>query len=177
MGLQRVGCDWATFTFTDPWNPSSSVFFFQLHIDSKITPFKIFIYLFIWPRQTLVAACNLFSFDMWGLVLWPGIEPKPPALGAQSLSHWTSREVPEKNISDNMSGPALGSGDTGDVGRMHLVLHCYVTINPALTKGTWEPLCTHSLSNHRDNALPRSYKDNPIVPVLKTGNRVSAQES
>ena len=27
------------------------------------------------------------------IVPWPGIEPKPPALGAQSLSHWTTREV------------------------------------------------------------------------------------
>ena len=31
---------------------------------------------------------------MWDLVPWPGIEPRPPALGAQSLSHWPIREVP-----------------------------------------------------------------------------------
>ena len=30
------------------------------------------------------------------LVPWPGIEPWPPALGEQSLSHWTTREVPQK---------------------------------------------------------------------------------
>ena len=24
----------------------------------------------------------------------PGMEPMPPALGAQSLNHWTAREVP-----------------------------------------------------------------------------------
>ena len=28
------------------------------------------------------------------LVLVPGIEPTPPALEAQSLNHWTAREVP-----------------------------------------------------------------------------------
>ena len=28
------------------------------------------------------------------LVLWPGIEPRPPALEAQSPNHWTTREVP-----------------------------------------------------------------------------------
>ena len=28
------------------------------------------------------------------LISWPGIEPGPPALGAQTLSHWTAREVP-----------------------------------------------------------------------------------
>ena len=32
---------------------------------------------------------------MWGLVLQPGMEPGPPALGAQSLSLWTTREVPK----------------------------------------------------------------------------------
>ena len=31
---------------------------------------------------------------MWDLVPWPGIEPRPPASGAQSISHWTTREVP-----------------------------------------------------------------------------------
>ena len=28
------------------------------------------------------------------LVPWPGIEPVPPAVKAQSLNHWTTREVP-----------------------------------------------------------------------------------
>ena len=27
---------------------------------------------------------------MWDLVPWPGIKPRPPALGAQSHSHWTT---------------------------------------------------------------------------------------
>ena len=31
---------------------------------------------------------------MWDLVPWPGIEPGPPALGAWSLNHCTTREVP-----------------------------------------------------------------------------------
>ena len=34
------------------------------------------------------------SCGMWDLVLWPGIEPGPPALGVWSLSHWITREVP-----------------------------------------------------------------------------------
>ena len=34
------------------------------------------------------------SWGMWDLVPWPGIEPRPPELGAPSLSHWTTREVP-----------------------------------------------------------------------------------
>ena len=31
---------------------------------------------------------------MWDLVLRPGIEPRPPALGAWSLNHWATSEVP-----------------------------------------------------------------------------------
>ena len=31
---------------------------------------------------------------MWEIVSWPGMEPETPALGAQSLSHWSTREVP-----------------------------------------------------------------------------------
>ena len=46
---------------------------------------KIFIYLAV-----LGLSCS-----MWDLVPWPGMEPKPPALGAQSLSYWTTREVPD----------------------------------------------------------------------------------
>jgi len=50
---------------------------------------------------SLVAACEIFSCDMqilscgmWDLVPWPGIKPRTPAMGAESLSHWTTREVP-----------------------------------------------------------------------------------
>ena len=39
--------------------------------------------------ELLVTAC------VWDLVPRPGIEPRPPpALGAWSLTHWTTREVP-----------------------------------------------------------------------------------
>ena len=34
------------------------------------------------------------SYSMWDLVPWLGIKPRPPALEAWSLSHWTTREVP-----------------------------------------------------------------------------------
>ena len=30
---------------------------------------------------------------MWDLLPWPEIEPGPPALAAQSLNHWTTRQV------------------------------------------------------------------------------------
>ena len=34
------------------------------------------------------------SCGTWYLVPQPGMEPRPPALGVGSLSHWTTREVP-----------------------------------------------------------------------------------
>ena len=51
-------------------------------------------YLFIWLCQALVVACGLTSCGMWDLVPWSGIKPAPPTLGLQSLSHWTTTEVP-----------------------------------------------------------------------------------
>ena len=38
------------------------------------------------------------SGSMWDLVPRLVIKPSPPALGAQSLSHWTTREVPIGSI-------------------------------------------------------------------------------
>ena len=52
------------------------------------------IYLFIWPHWVLVLAHGVFSCGTWDLVPWPGIEARTPAMGAGSLSHWTTREVP-----------------------------------------------------------------------------------
>ena len=47
-------------------------------------------------RGTLDLHCCLegFSWSRWNLVSPPGIEPMLPVLGAHSLSHWTTREVP-----------------------------------------------------------------------------------
>ena len=41
-----------------------------------------------------LAALGL-SCSMWDLVPCPGIESRPPALGAWTLSHWTTREAPK----------------------------------------------------------------------------------
>ena len=48
-------------------------------------------------HEVLVAAYRLFSCSMWDLVPFLGIKPRPPALGVWSLSHWTTREVPESS--------------------------------------------------------------------------------
>ena len=39
------------------------------------------------------AGFSIFSCGIWDLVPWPGIKPRPPALGVQNLSHRTTREV------------------------------------------------------------------------------------
>ena len=49
----------------------------------------------LWHADFLVAACELLvAACIWDLVPQPGVEPGPPALGVQSLTHWITREVP-----------------------------------------------------------------------------------
>ena len=79
-------------------------------VQKKILSFKKFyLFIFIW-------LCQVFSCGMrdlcciWELLVVacmrdlsppPGTKPRPPALGARSLNRWTTREVPEKNSSQN----------------------------------------------------------------------------
>ena len=49
----------------------------------------------IWTYQVLVEACWISSLGS------PGIEPGSPALRAWSLSHWTTREVPNQCFVNN----------------------------------------------------------------------------
>ena len=72
--------------------------------------FLKFVYVFIWLHWVLAVACGFFFFlvvacgvfscnvwtlscGMWDLVSWRGSELRPSALGTQSLSHWTTREI------------------------------------------------------------------------------------
>ena len=48
------------------------------------------------------------SYSIWDLVPRSGIESRPPALGAQSLSHWTTRGVPEMQFSLHTEGCHVG---------------------------------------------------------------------
>ena len=57
--------------------------------------FYLFIDLFIWVPRVLVVACGSFSRGMWDPVSQLGIRLGDPALGMQSLSQWTTREVPD----------------------------------------------------------------------------------
>ena len=46
----------------------------------------------------MYVAAPALSYNMGDLVQRPGIEPGPPALGAWSLSHGATREVPETSL-------------------------------------------------------------------------------
>ena len=59
------------------------------------------IYLFIWQHMRpsdFIVAWGIFRCGMWGLVPWPGIKPRSPALRAWSLCHCTTREVLRERI-------------------------------------------------------------------------------
>ena len=47
------------------------------------------------------------SCSLWDLVPRAGIELRPPALGAQSLSHWITREVPRGVFLNEISWSSL----------------------------------------------------------------------
>ena len=51
------------------------------------------IHIYIWLLQVLVAVHGIFSYGMQDLAPSPGMEPRPPAMGAQSFSHSATREV------------------------------------------------------------------------------------
>ena len=67
--------------------------FFTFHF------FNIYFYLTVLPglsystRDQFSCSSWTLSCSRWDLVPWPGMEPRAPALGPQSLSHWNSREV------------------------------------------------------------------------------------
>ena len=67
---------------------------------------NIFTYLFIWLRWVLVMVGKLLV-SMWDLVLRPGIEPRSSALGAESLSHWTTKEFPHTFLNPHFDNTCI----------------------------------------------------------------------
>ena len=54
-----------------------------------------FVCLFVWLSRVFFTTCGIFSCRVWDLVVWPGIEPRPPALGAWSLCHLDHQGSPQ----------------------------------------------------------------------------------
>ena len=50
-----------------------------------------FLFIFLVKKIFIYLAVLGLSWGMWNLVPWPGIKPRPPALGP---CHWATREVP-----------------------------------------------------------------------------------
>ena len=117
MGSQRAGrhlwlnynnhvsrwcCCWLVITYWTAWRRSKASFV------------KICIYL-----AAMGLSCRTRIFDLHcrlrDLVPWPGIEPEAPGLGAQSLSHWTTREVPLKHLNALHHVPAKSCGRPGEL--------------------------------------------------------------
>ena len=44
--------------------------------------------------SVFTGACKLLAVARVYLGPWPGVEPRPPTLEAQSLSHWTTKDIP-----------------------------------------------------------------------------------
>ena len=79
-----------TWLVSHSWRPSSIM----------LSPsYSCYIHLFFFFLNYFTVPClpcsmqNL-QFGLWNLVPWLWMESGPPALGAQSLSHWTTREFP-----------------------------------------------------------------------------------
>ena len=73
------------------------IFIIFLNLIFNLIFYVIYVIYLFRLRRVLVATCGIFFFScgMRHLVPRPWIEPGPPALGAQSLTQWTTREVPE----------------------------------------------------------------------------------
>ena len=78
-------------------------FFFFYHIKVLCWYFfnfpKIFFFQYLFAYLAVLGlSCGRYvgSSFLTRNQIWPGIRPWPPALGAWSLSHWTTREVPPK---------------------------------------------------------------------------------
>ena len=93
------------------WGDATVLFFFLILFLKNTTCLVFLIYIFItcifiWLYQIFIMALEIFSCrvqnpscSMWDLVPQPGIKPRPLALGVQSLSPWTTREVPRQLLS------------------------------------------------------------------------------
>ena len=72
------------FTTTATWETLN----FHPHLQ-RVTTVSFFFFLIFWPHPSVYRI----------LVPQPGMEPESPAVEAQSLNHWTAREVPAITLS------------------------------------------------------------------------------
>ena len=73
----------------------SPVFILQHPTLPYCNDFKIYVYFNIFKFLFIYLSTPGLSRGTWDLVPWLAIKPRPPELGAQSLSHWTTRKIPK----------------------------------------------------------------------------------
>ena len=80
-----------------------AIYFSSLKAFCKMIPKNDIFFFPNLEHWVLVAACGIFRGGMWdlqgqhvGSSSLTCSEPRPPELGAWSLSHWTTREVPKR---------------------------------------------------------------------------------
>ena len=71
------------------WAPKAPCF-----LELIIPPWNFPLF-FFFKLVYLFGCTRIFRCSMRDLVPWTRIRPGPPSLGAQSLSHWTIRDVPK----------------------------------------------------------------------------------
>ena len=99
------------------------------------------------------------SCGMWDLVPWPGIEPGSPTLGAQRLSHWTTREVPKSTSLSYKTKPlSLPSSK--------LCIHLWFIINRIPYEQVIRPYWFFPLSCHLFLSFFLPYSHFPLLRPL-----------
>ena len=102
---------------------------------------NFYFYLFIWIYQILVAAFGIFdlhcsmttlSCSILDLVPLPGMEPRPPVLRTQSLSHWIPREIPQQMLNKNHCQQGTTTGSQGEESDLIPVLGRYKSLKVKL---------------------------------------------
>ena len=117
LGFAMLANSMGTYTQKEPRSHIPILFCCHLKRKWLLTSFlflKKYFYLFIWlhwvfteaPRS-LLWHTGSFSCGMRDLDLWPRTEPWPPALGAQSLSHWTTREAQDLSLLEHIKSQVI----------------------------------------------------------------------
>ena len=74
---------------------------------------------------SLVEACQLLTCGTWNLIPQPGIKSWPSALGAWSLSHWTTREaLPSFFVAKLRGGPLIITFRINEATSLKSSYHC-----------------------------------------------------
>ena len=106
---------------------------------------------------------------MWDPVPSPGIKPEPPALGAQSLSHWTIWEVPQPtSLSSRLPAYAVRGW-----GVLEIQSSCYLAKSFSsfpLTAQTWSTVQTSFRPSLRPPFQPQGCHLFPQAWVLHTSS-------